>query len=99
MGLKKSRDFDTPLNFFSIYITSRHCNISIAMQSLFSNLKRKHSLDGGSPDERDLKHTKREVSFLSPSRFPTNASSRIDIRMGPSLRDRLTGFHKPLNQV
>jgi hypothetical protein len=37
---------------------------------------------------------------LSPYRaFPANASSRIDIRMGLVLRDRLTGFHKTLPQV
>ena len=39
------------------------------MQSLFSNLKRKHSLDGGSPDERDTKHTKHNVSAFHPPSF------------------------------
>jgi ribonuclease III len=43
--------------------------ISVTMQNLFSNLKRKHSLDGGSPDERDAKHTKHNVSPYSPPRF------------------------------
>lgn len=62
-----SRDFKCTSNIPQ-YLCSQqnYCKITFNMQSLFSNMKRKHSLDGGSPDERDTKHTKHNVSPSYP---------------------------------
>ncbi|KAN0110192.1 ribonuclease III [Hyaloscypha variabilis] len=54
------------------------------MQNLFSNLKRKHSVDGSSPDERDAKHTKHNNrhSYASSS---SKSIERLSQDFKPSL--------------
>jgi ribonuclease III len=97
---EKSREIELTRELFSNISHSQeyNCKILVPMQNLFSNLKRKHSLDGGNPDERDAKHTKHNVSLSYPAQFNDShiTQNRYSYTSGSSKSiERLSQNFKP----